>query len=244
MTNGRLYGIIFGYEVEAARFSPSAIEQLRHIGVLFDVSKSGQDSVRSFLHVLRAKTIWRCIRNNMAVDLMMNEEIRDREVRVIDQNGEQLGVMPSRRALELAEEAGLDLVKIVPTAKPPVCKLMDYDKYRYEQAKKEREIRKNQKVVSIKEVQLSATIEENDIQTKAKAAIKFLQGGDKVKVSIRFRGRQITHQEIGLAVMQDFVTRVKDVANVERKPATEGRHMIMILAPKDPSKEAKQAPKQ
>ena len=137
---------------------------------------------------------------------MMNEEIRDREVRVIDQNGEQLGVQPIRKALELAEEAGLDLVKIVPTAKPPVCKLMDYDKYRYEQAKKEREIRRNQKVVSIKEVQLSATIEENDIQTKAKAAVKFLQGGDKVKVSIRFRGRQITHQEIGLAVMQDFVS--------------------------------------
>ena len=109
---------------------------------------------------------------------------------------------------------------------------------------KEREIRRNQKVVSIKEVQLSATIEENDIQTKAKAAVKFLQGGDKVKVSIRFRGRQITHQEIGLAVMQDFVTRVKDVAVVERKPLVEGRHMIMILAPKDPSKEAKQAPKE
>ena len=120
---------------------------------------------------------------------------------------------------------------------------MDYDKYRYEQSKKEREIRKNQKVVSIKEVQLSATIEENDIQTKAKAAIKFLSAGDKVKVSIRFRGRQITHQEIGLAVMQDFVTRVKDVAIVERKPSVEGRHMIMILVPKDPSKEAKQAPK-
>ena len=174
---------------------------------------------------------------------MMNEEIRDREVRVIDQNGEQLGVMPIRRALELAEEAELDLVKIVPTAKPPVCKLMDYDKYRYEQSKKEREIRKNQKVVSLKEVQLSATIEENDILTKAKAATKFLKAGDKVKVSIRFRGRQITPQEIGLAVMQDFVTRVKDVAIVERKPSVEGRHMIMILVPKDPSKEAKQAPK-
>ncbi len=174
-------------------------------------------------------------------DLMMNEEIRDREVRVIDQNGAQLGVQPIRAALELAEQAGLDLVKIVPTAKPPVCKLMDYDKYRYEQAKREREIRRNQKVVSIKEVQLSATIAENDVQTKAKAAIRFLQGGDKVKVSIRFRGRQITHQEIGLAVMQDFVERVKDVAVVERKPLVEGRHMIMILAPKDPNKEAKQA---
>ena len=175
---------------------------------------------------------------------MINEEIRDREVRVVGQDGAQLGIMPTRQALELAEEKQLDLVKIAPTARPPVCKLMDYGKYRFEQSKKEREIRKNQKVVSIKEVQLSATIEENDIQTKAKAAVKFLQGGDKVKVSIRFRGRQITHQEIGLAVMQDFVARVKDVANVERKPMVEGRHMIMILAPKDPSKEAKQAPKE
>ena len=191
---------------------------------------------------LASTKIGRCM--DIALDLMINEEIRDREVRLIDENGEQLGVMPTAKAMELAEERGLDLAKIQPTAKPPVCKLMDYDKYRYEQAKKEREIRRNQKVVSIKEVQLSATIEENDIQTKAKAAVKFLQGGDKVKVSIRFRGRQITHQEIGLAVMQDFVTRVKDVAVVERKPLVEGRHMIMILAPKDPSKEAKQAPKE
>ncbi len=170
--------------------------------------------------------------NMAAADLMMNQEIRDREVRVISQTGEQLGVMSTHAAMELAEEAGLDLVKIVPNAQPPVCKLMDYDKYRYEQSKKERELRKNQKVVSIKEVQLSATIEENDILTKAKAAQRFLSGGDKVKVSIRFRGRQITHQEIGLAVMQDFAKRVEDIAVVERKPLVEGRHMIMILAPK------------
>ena len=174
---------------------------------------------------------------------MMNEEIRDREVRVIDQNGEQLGVLSIHDALMRAEEEGLDLVKIVPTAKPPVCKLMDYDKYRYEQSKKEREIRKNQKVVSTKEVQLSATIEENDVLTKAKAAVKFLKNGDKVKVSIRFRGRQITHQEIGLSVMQDFAQRVQDVALVERKPLVEGRHMIMILAPRDVAKEARQAAK-
>ena len=186
---------------------------------------------------------WRCF-GISKVQHQLNEEITDKEIRLIGENGEQLGIVSGEEALRTAEEQGLDLVKIVPTAKPPVCKLMDYDKYRYEQAKKEREIRRNQKVVSIKEVQLSATIEENDIQTKAKAAVKFLQGGDKVKVSIRFRGRQITHQEIGLAVMQDFVTRVKDVAIVERKPLVEGRHMIMILAPKDPSKEAKQAPKE
>ena len=163
---------------------------------------------------------------------MINEEIRDREVRVIGADGAQLGVLPIARALELAEEAELDLVKIVPNAQPPVCKLMDYDKHRYEQSKREREMRKNQKVISVKEVQLSATIEENDVQTKAKNAIKFLQGGDKVKVSIRFRGRQITHSEIGLKVMQDFIDRTKDVAVVEKRPALDGRHMIMVLAPK------------
>ena len=163
---------------------------------------------------------------------MINEEIRDREVRLIDNNGEQLGVMPTRKALDLAEEAGLDLVKIVPNAKPPVCKLMDYDKHRYEQSKRERELRKNQKVVALKEVQLSATIEENDVQTKAKNAIKFLQEGDKVKVSIRFRGRQITHSDIGMKVMQDFIERTKDYCSVERRPLLDGRHMIMILAPK------------
>ena len=163
---------------------------------------------------------------------MINEEIRDREVRVIGADGAQLGVLPIARALELAEEAELDLVKIVPNAQPPVCKLMDYDKHRYEQSKREREMRKNQKTISVKEVQLSATIEENDVQTKAKNAIKFLQGGDKVKVSIRFRGRQITHSEIGLKVMQDFIDRTKDVAVVEKRPALDGRHMIMILGPK------------
>ena len=180
---------------------------------------------------------------------MINEEIRDREVRVIGADGAQLGVLPTQRALELAEEAGLDLVKIVPNAQPPVCKLMDYDKHRYEQAKREREMRKNQKVISVKEVQLSATIEENDVQTKAKNAVRFLQDGDKVKVSIRFRGRQIAHSDIGLKVMQDFVDRTKDVAVVEKRPSLEGRHMIMILGPKadkpvkgDKAKAAQSAP--
>jgi len=153
-------------------------------------------------------------------------------VRVIGADGAQLGIMPTRKALELAEEAELDLVKIVPNAQPPVCKLMDYDKHRFEQSKKEREMRKNQKVISLKEVQLSATIEENDVAIKAKNAIRFLQDGDKVKVSIRFRGRQIAHSDIGMKVMQDFVERTKDVCTVERRPLIEGRNMIMILAPK------------
>ena len=170
--------------------------------------------------------------STIAAELLINEEIRDREVRLIGADGAQMGIMPTKQALEMAEEAGLDLVKIVPTAQPPVCKLMDYDKHRFEQAKREREIRKNQKVVSIKEVQLSATIEENDVAIKAKNAVKFLQGGDKVKVSIRFRGRQIAHSDIGLKVMQDFAERTKDVGTVERRPMIEGRNMIMILAPK------------
>ena len=165
-------------------------------------------------------------------ELMINEEIRDKEVRLIGKDGAQLGVMPTRRALELAEEAQLDLVKIVPNAQPPVCKLIDYDKHRFKQAKRERDLRKNQKVIALKEVQLSATIEENDVQTKAKGAIRFLQEGDKVKVSIRFRGRQITHSEIGMKVMADFIERTKDYCTVERRPLLDGRHMIMILAPK------------
>ena len=164
---------------------------------------------------------------------MINEEIRDREVRVIDQNGEQLGIMLTRAALELAEEKQLDLVKIAPQAKPPVCKIMDYGKYRFEQSKREREIRKNQKVIDIKEVRLSATIEDHDVEVKFKAATKFLKDGDKVKVSIRFRGRQISHSEIGLEVMKDFAERLQDIAVVERRPLTEGRNMTMVLAPKE-----------
>ena len=215
----------------SARFSPGDIVSRRTDGIF----RSGFLYARSLFCAFG-----RCMATNMAAaDLMMNQEIRDREVRVIGQTGEQLGVMPTHAAMQLAEEAGLDLVKIVPNAQPPVCKLMDYDKYRYEQSKKERELRKNQKVVSIKEVQLSATIEENDVQTKAKAAQRFLGQGDKVKVSIRFRGRQITHPEVGLAVMQDFANRCADIAVVERKPLIEGRHMIMILAPKTDKPAAK-----
>ena len=163
---------------------------------------------------------------------MINEEINDREVRLIGPEGEQLGVMSSRTALDKAEEAGLDLVKIVPGARPPVCKLMDYDKHRFEQSKREREMRKNQRIVELKEVQLSATIEENDVQTKLKNAIKFLEGGDKVKVTIRFRGRQIAHTSIGMQIMLDFAKRIEELGTIERRPLLEGRHMIMILAPK------------
>ncbi len=183
---------------------------------------------------------WRCVDIN--TELQVNEAIRDREVRLIGGDGAQLGILPVQRALELAEEAGLDLVKIVPTAQPPVCKLMDYDKHRYEQAKREKELRKNQKTIEIKEVQLSATIADNDVAIKAKNAVKFLQDGNKVKVTIRFRGRQITHTEIGVQVMNDFVERVKDYAVVEKRPMLEGRHMLMILAPKPAEKTKAERP--
>ena len=163
---------------------------------------------------------------------MINEEINDREVRLVGKDGEQLGVMATHAALAKAEEAGLDLVKIVPNAQPPVCKLMDYDKHRFEQSKRERELHKNQRIVELKEVQLSATIEENDVQTKLKNAVKFLEDGDKVKVTIRFRGRQIAHTNIGMQIMMDFAKRIEEIGNVERRPLLEGRHMIMIIAPK------------
>ena len=172
----------------------------------------------------------RCIRIN---DLMINEEIRDREVRVVDQNGEQLGVMPIRQALNLADEHQLDLVKIAPQAKPPVCKLMDYGKYRFEQSKREREIRKNQKVIEVKEVRLSATIEDHDVDVRVKNAIKFLQDGNKVKVTIRFRGRQITHSEIGREVMHDFAERIKEYGTIDKQPTIEGRNMSMFISPRD-----------
>ena len=163
---------------------------------------------------------------------MINEEIRDREVRVVDQNGEQLGVMSSREALALAEERQLDLVKIAPQARPPVCKLMDYGKYRFEQSKKEREFRKNQKVITVKEVRLSATIEDHDVDVKFKNAVKFLKEGNKVKVTIRFRGRQITHSEIGRQVMNEFADRIKEYGTVDKAPQIEGRNMSMFISPR------------
>ena len=166
-------------------------------------------------------------------DLMINEEIRDREVRVVNQEGEQLGIMLTTQALALAEEQELDLVKIAPNARPPVCKLMDYGKYRFEMSKKEREIKKNQKVIETKEVRLSATIEDHDIDVKYRQAIKFLQDGNKIKVTIRFRGRQISHSEIGAEVMQEFAERIKDYGTVERRPLVEGRNMTMMVAPRD-----------
>ena len=162
----------------------------------------------------------------------MNGEIRDREIRVISETGEMLGVMSPREAMRLAEEADLDLVKISPNAVPPVCKIMDYGKFKFEQAKKEKENRRNQKIVEIKEVQLSMTIDVGDLNVKAKQATRFLNDGNKVKVSIRLRGRQMAHANLGRDVMNNFFEGLKEIAVIEKPINMEGRNIIMILAPK------------
>ena len=164
--------------------------------------------------------------------LQINEEIRDRELRIIDANGDQLGIMSSKQALDLAAERQLDLVKIAPQAKPPVCRIMDYGKFKFEQSKKEKEARKNQKVINIKEIRFSPTIEDHDLNVKAKNAQKFLQDGDKVKVTIRFRGREVDHVTFGEKALGRFYDIVKDDCVVEKPAKLEGRNMIMILAPK------------
>ncbi len=165
-------------------------------------------------------------------DHRINEGIRVREVRVVDVDGKQLGVLPTREAFKLAEEKQLDLVEIAPQAKPPVCRIMDYGKFRYEQSKREKEARKNQRIINVKEVKLRPNIEDHDFEVKAKNAVRFLKDGDKVKVTIMFRGRQIVHPDLGKKLLVRMAEQVTDLANVERQPKLEGKNMIMILAPK------------
>ena len=165
-------------------------------------------------------------------ETQINEEIRDKEVRVIDSEGNQLGVMPIEEALRLAEEKNTDLVKIAPQAKPPVCKIMDYGKYRFEQAKREKEAKKNQRVIEIKEVRLSLNIDTPDFETKVGHAIKFLKSGNRVKVSIRFRGREMAHPENGLVTMSKFADACSEFGTVEKPAKLEGRSMLMFLAAK------------
>ena len=164
-------------------------------------------------------------------ELQVNEMIRDNELRIISADGEQLGVMDAKAAMKIAIESGLDLVKISPNAKPPVCKIMDFGKYKFELAKREKENRKNQKVVNIKEVQLSPSIDTNDFNTKAKQAMKFLKSGDKVRVKVRFRGRELTHSEIGKTLLDRFAEAVKEFGTIEKPAKLEGRNMILVLAP-------------
>lgn len=173
--------------------------------------------------------LWRC---TTISELNINEQIRDREIRLVGENGEQLGIMSAREALVLANEAGLDLVKIAPSAKPPVCKIIDYGKYRYEMSRREKEAKKKQKVIDVKEVRLSPNIEENDMKTKANMARKFLEKGDKVKVSLRFRGREMAHMGSSKHVLDDFAKLLSDIAVVDKAVKLEGRSMQMFLTEK------------
>lgn len=165
-------------------------------------------------------------------EMQINEEIRDKEIRVVTDDGEQLGIMSVKDALKEAEKRNLDLVKIAPNAAPPVCKIMNYGKYKFEQAKKEKENRKNQHIVEIKEIRLSLNIDTHDFETKANHAERFLKEGDKVKVSIRFRGREMAHPEIGITTMEKFAQRCEEFAAVEKAAKLEGRSMLMFLTPK------------
>ena len=174
---------------------------------------------------------WRCLTISNK-ELQINEEIRDREVRVIGPDGAQLGIMSAQKALDLALSKNLDLVKIAPQATPPVCKIIDYGKYRFEQAKREKEARKNQRIVEIKEVRLSLNIDTHDFETKVGHAMRFLKEGNKVKASIRFRGREMGHPEQGYEVMKRFAEALAEIANVEKPAKLEGRNMLMFLASK------------
>jgi translation initiation factor IF-3 len=184
---------------------------------------------------------WRCFHISTARDngpggsknmQQINDAIRDREVRVVSESGEQLGIMSAAQALRMAESQNLDLVKIAPMAKPPVVKIMDYGKYRFEQSRREKEARKNQRVAEMKEIRLSVGIDKHDFDTKVNQALKFLEQGHKVKVSIRFRGREMAHANLATANMKEFAAAVAELAAVERAAKLEGRQMLMFLAPK------------
>ena len=186
-------------------------------------------SIHFFILENKFRSIWRC---TTISELIINEQIRDKEIRVIGENGEQLGIMSARDAMKLAKEAELDLVKIAPTAKPPVCKIIDYGKYRYEQARKEKEAKKKQKTIEVKEVRLSPNIDSNDLNTKVAAARKFLEKGNKVKVALRFRGREMAHIQSSKHILDDFAEQLKDIAVVEKPAKLEGKSVMMFLTEK------------
>ena len=192
------------------------------------------DSLSAFLFTAAfLSQLWRCFVISKKQDnVQINEDIRDSELRVISASGEQLGIMSSEQALDLAAKEDLDLVKIAPQAKPPVCKIMDYGKFKFEKAKKEKEARKKQKTIETKEVRLSLNIDTHDFNTKLNNAVKFLKHGDKVKVSIRFRGREMGHSEFGYDLMNRFSEACEEYANVAKPSKLEGRNMVMFLTPK------------
>ena len=183
------------------------------------------ESDRTFL------LFWRCL-TIAKQELLINDEIREKEVRVIDSDGAQLGIISLKDALAIAAEKNLDLVEIAPTANPHVCRIMDYGKYKFEQMKREKEAKKNQKVIEVKEIRLSLNIDTNDFNTKLKQAIKFLKDGNKVKVSVRFRGREMAHPELGTEMVQKFADGAAEFGSVDKMPKLEGRSMVMIISSK------------
>ena len=190
------------------------------------MSMRGCCAIRAFCFLLEVLTIAK-------LDHQLNEEIQDKEIRLIGADGAQLGIMSAEAANEMAEEQGLDLVKISPNATPPVCKIMDYSKFCYDQKKKEKDAKKNQKVVEIKEIRMSPSIDTNDFNTKAKNAMKFLKEGNRVKVSVRFRGREMAHTNLGEKLLMEFAEACPELANMEKNPKLEGRFMAMFLTPKN-----------
>ena len=176
-------------------------------------------------------SFWRCFTISNK-ELQINEQIRDKEVRVIDLDGSQLGIMSTADAMKKAIEHNVDLVKIAPQAVPPVCRIMDYGKYRFEQAKREKEARKKQKTIEVKEVRLSMGIDTHDFDTKVRSALRFLQDGNKVKVSVRFRGREMAHTELGAALLERFAQSCSEMGTLDKKPAMEGRSMVLFLSAK------------
>ena len=186
----------------------------------------GWIAIRFFVYLLEVLTIAK-------LEHQLNEEIRDKEIRVIGAEGGQLGIMSAEEANRIAEEQGLDLVKISPNAVPPVCKIMDYSKFCFDQKKKEKEAKKNQRVVEVKEIRMSPSIDTNDLNTKVKNALKFLGDGNRVKVSVRFRGREMAHTNIGEKLLIDFAEACAEVATMEKNPKLEGRFMAMFLTPKN-----------
>ena len=197
----------------------------------FQYRRSASDGAFPSVFLFFCFTVWRCLTIS-SMEHQINEEIRDKEVRLIDADGSQLGVVPIAKAQEAAVAKNLDLVKIAPNAVPPVCRVMDYGKFRFEQAKREKEARKNQHVVEIKEIRLSPGIDVNDFNVKSNHAKRFLKDGNKVKVSVRFRGREVTHSSIGLDLLHRFAENCSEIGSVEKAPKLEGRQMIMFLAPK------------
>ena len=187
---------------------------------------SGWIAIRFFIVCMEVLTIAK-------LEHQLNEEIRDKEVRVIGEDGAQLGIVSAEQANAMADEQGLDLVKISPNAVPPVCKIMDYSKFCYDQKKREKDARKNQRVVEIKEIRMSPSIDTNDLNTKIKAALKFLGDGNRVKVSVRFRGREMAHTNLGEKLLMDFAAACSEIANMEKNPKLEGRFMAMFLTPKN-----------